>query len=93
MLEMELEYAKAGFPVLPLHTPMKNGGCSCGKKDCSGIGKHPRTKNGVKDATTDAVTIKEMWKKWPNANIGIACGDRRIDRHAAGDGANSASKP
>ena len=37
-------------------------------------GKHPRTRNGVKDATTDRTIIKAWWKRWPDANIGIATG-------------------
>lgn len=37
-------------------------------------GKVPITKHGCKDATTDITTIKEWWRKWPNANIGLATG-------------------
>lgn len=37
-------------------------------------GKTPLTKNGCKDATTDAAIVKAWWQKWPNANIGIATG-------------------
>ncbi|MFR3484832.1 MAG: bifunctional DNA primase/polymerase, partial [Clostridia bacterium] len=37
-------------------------------------GKTPLTKNGCKDATTDAAVVKGWWQKWPNANIGIATG-------------------
>lgn len=73
--EAALEYAKAGFPVFALHNPIKNGVCSCGNPKCTSIGKHPRTPNGVKDATTDPAAIKKMWGNWPNANIGIACGE------------------
>lgn len=73
--EAALEYAKAGFKVFALHNPTKNGGCSCGNPKCTSIGKHPRTPNGVKDATTDPAAIKKMWGNWPNANIGIACGE------------------
>lgn len=36
--------------------------------------KKPLTAHGVKDATTDFDTITKWWKKNPNANIGIACG-------------------
>lgn len=68
-----LRYAEAGWPVLPLHRPI-NEGCSCGKKACPSPGKHPRTRNGVKDATTDPETIKQWWSQWPEANVGIATG-------------------
>src|SRR5947209_1521983 len=69
-----LRYAKLGLAVLPLHVPTKGGNCSCGKADCKDIGKHPRTQHGVNDATTDELTIREWWKRWPGANIGIATG-------------------
>ena len=42
--------------------------------DCENIGKHPMTKNGVKDATTDLDQIRKWWQRWPNANIGVATG-------------------
>ena len=69
-----LEYARRDWAVLPLHA-VKNGICSCVQgASCKRPGKHPRTINGVKDATTDRGEIKTWWKKWPNANIGIATG-------------------
>ncbi|HZX69790.1 MAG TPA: bifunctional DNA primase/polymerase [Rhodanobacter sp.] len=36
--------------------------------------KHPRTTNGVMDATTDTITIREWWDRWPRANIGLDVG-------------------
>jgi putative DNA primase/helicase len=36
-------------------------------------GKEPRVKGGFRIATTDERTIRRWWKKWPDANIGIAC--------------------
>ena len=45
-------YAARDWPVFPLHT-MTPSGCSCGKPDCPDPGKHPWTRNGFKDATTD----------------------------------------
>lgn len=73
LFEAALNYARRGWPVLPLHTPTETG-CSCRKEDCSSIGKHPRTKNGLKDATTDEATIKHWWRMWPDANVGIRTG-------------------
>ena len=69
-----LRYAERGWHVIPLHSP-DGEGCSCGKPDCSSIGKHPHTKDGVKSATTDAATINEWWKRWPKANVGIRTGE------------------
>jgi len=74
MLPYAIAYARRGWPVFPLHTPTTNGGCSCGKP-CGNPGKHPRTKRGFKDATTDEETIRNWWKQWPDANIGIAMGE------------------
>ena len=69
-----LEYARRGWAVLPLHT-VKNGICCCAQgASCKRPGKHPRTINGVKDAKTDRDEIKTWWKKWPDANIGVATG-------------------
>jgi len=38
------------------------------------VGKHPRTSNGLKAATTDAGTIAQWWGQWPDANVGLAMG-------------------
>src|SRR5262249_58350383 len=41
---------------------------------CGSPGKHPRTPNGVKDATTDPATIDRWWGTWPRAHVAIAAG-------------------
>lgn len=74
MIQQALLYARDNFRVFPLHTFNKDG-CTCGRADCSSAGKHPRTKNGVKDATTDEQQIRQWWTRWPMANIGIATGN------------------
>lgn len=68
-----LEYASRGWKVFPIHS-IRNGACSCGQADCSNKGKHPRTENGLKDASCDTVVIKRWWMRWPDANIGVATG-------------------
>jgi hypothetical protein len=74
MLSAALGYAARGWPVVPLHTPV-DGRCSChGASSCNSPGKHPRTKNGLKDASVAALQIQEWWSKWPEANIGIPTG-------------------
>ncbi len=75
LLESALEYISQGIPVFPLHTPTKNGGCSCSNPNCDDQGKHPRTRNGLKDATTDEKQIRQWWTKWPDANIGLCTDD------------------
>jgi RecA-family ATPase len=72
-LDFALAYARRGWRVFPLAS--FNGKiCSCGSKDCHSAGKHPRTKQGVKEATTDEAQIRAWWSRWPTANIGIATG-------------------
>lgn len=66
-------YAHRNIFVFPLHSLTDEGKCSCRKPDCSNQGKHPRTMNGFKDATTDLETIDRWWGMWPTANIGIDC--------------------
>src|SRR5450759_1847023 len=73
-LQYALQYARYGLQVLPLYG-IHDGHCACKDgKNCNRPGKHPRTKNGVHDATTNSSQIKKWWGKWPNANIGIAAG-------------------
>jgi putative DNA primase/helicase len=66
-----LAMAAAGWAVIPLHSPV-DGACDCRRPDCPSSGKHPRTKNGLKDASTDPDQISRWWTMWPQANIGIA---------------------
>ncbi len=77
-LRAALWYARErGWAVLPVVWPTEDDGktvCSCGKKDCGSIGKHPLSKSGVKDASKDEATIRGWFDKWPEANIGIATG-------------------
>lgn len=69
------DYAARGFAVFPLHTPLPGGKCSCGKECGRDRGKHPRTRNGRNDATTDQQQIYQWWcRQWPDANVGIATG-------------------
>ncbi|MBH8609097.1 phage/plasmid primase, P4 family [Thermoactinomyces sp. CICC 10521] len=78
-LEYALYYASLGWQVFPVHE-MKDGICSCWKgAECEHPGKHPywdseTLRKGRNDATDDIDLIRKWWKKWPNANIGIATG-------------------
>ncbi len=70
-----LEIAVArGWKLFPCHS-IERGKCTCPKgADCTSAGKHPRTVNGVKDASADVETIA-MWRDvYPDANWAVACG-------------------
>jgi hypothetical protein len=73
VLEHALGYAERGWAVFPLFE-IQEGRCACEKSDCTSQGKHPRVPGGLKSATLEAETIRQWWKKWPDANIGIATG-------------------
>lgn len=72
-LEYALHYSGLGWGVFPAHT-IKDGACSCGKPDCTSPGKHPRTRNGLKDATTDSRSIRKWWGQHQDSNIAIRTG-------------------
>jgi hypothetical protein len=67
-------YAACGLPVVPLHTPRPGGGCSCPGPGCPDPGKHPRVRGGVHAAATDPAQVAGWWRRWPAANLGLACG-------------------
>ncbi len=72
-LAAALAYASRGWAVVPLHTPSSRG-CSCRRPDCGSPGKHPRTRRGVLEASTDPAVLERWWTTWPDANVGIATG-------------------
>ena len=48
--------------------------CSCGDASCSSVGKHPASKRGYKDATTDRAKLEEWFGCNSKFNVGIATG-------------------
>ena len=74
LLEGALTMAAGGWSVIPLHTAIDSS-CDCRRPGCSSPGKHPRTKNGLSDATTDADQIRRWWSMWSTANIGAVVPD------------------
>ncbi len=72
-IETALDLVKQQLAVFPCHT-IRAGKCTCGKSDCGSPGKHPRTPNGFKDASTDPAIVAEMFGKYGDSNIGIATG-------------------
>lgn len=63
-----------GYSVLPIHS-VRCGICTCGNPNCNSPGKHPRTRNGVKDASNDPATVAEWSKQYPVTNVAVATGD------------------
>lgn len=86
-----LDYAADGWHVLPLHSLDSVGLCSCRDADCGSPAKHPRTKTGLTEASTDPVVIEAWWSRWPEANVGVRTGAISgivvldIDSYAGGD--------
>lgn len=76
LLAAALSYAARGWAVFPLHSPLQPRNiCSCMRSDCDRVGKHPRTQNGLSDATTDAEQIRAWWSRWPTASVGLRTGN------------------
>jgi hypothetical protein len=91
-LEAALAYARRGWPVFPLHHPDPHRGCSClDALECRSPGKHPRTRKGLKDASTDEAQIRRWWELYPLANVGLAMGRKSglvavdVDPRSGGD--------
>jgi putative DNA primase/helicase len=68
--------ASFGWRVFPLYEMTSAGICSCKYgAECTTPGKHPRIStpkdSGKHPATSDLKQVKEWWRKWPKANIGV----------------------
>jgi Bifunctional DNA primase/polymerase, N-terminal len=80
LLEAALGYAARGIPVYPAHWPRPRSGgaslvCSCRRgPSCDRAAKHPLLRHGVNDATTDPAQLGHWWRRWPQANLGLATG-------------------
>jgi P4 family phage/plasmid primase-like protien len=76
-LTLPLAIARRGWSVFPVYEITRKGKCACRKRRNDAghkPGKHPRTRRGVKDATTSEETIRSWVARWPRTNIGIATG-------------------
>jgi hypothetical protein len=63
LIDAALAYAVHGIPVFPLKPGEKTP-----------LIPKAEGGNGVYDATTDLLQIETWWDRWPDANIGLACG-------------------
>jgi hypothetical protein len=75
-LKAALYYAaELGWPVFPIYGIGPDEVCTCARgATCDRPGKHPITKHGLHDASTDEERIRRWWATHPSANVGIACG-------------------
>jgi Bifunctional DNA primase/polymerase, N-terminal len=49
--------------------------CSCPRGlKCDRPAKHPLLRHGVRDATTEEAQLERWWRRWPQANVGLATG-------------------
>lgn len=72
MLAAALQYAERGIPVFP---------CAAAGRQAKRPLTPKESKKGAKDgglylATTDARQIDAWWRRWPDAMIGMPCGER-----------------
>lgn len=78
ILEAALKFAAAGWPVMPLAGAVPVGDrltCACWKHDgCISPAKHPRTANGLFDATTSEEVVRSWFRGYKALNIGIRTG-------------------
>lgn len=70
--EAALQYARNGWPVIPLWPINPAGECACPKgKEC-GVkpGKHPRL-NAWQTIAIDLAQVEEWWGDWPDSGVAI----------------------
>lgn len=75
-LEWALRYRARGWSVVVVHG-IKNGACTCYKKaKCASPGKHPVGKawKEFQERIATEDEIREGFRKYPNANVGIITG-------------------
>jgi hypothetical protein len=73
-LKAVVDDVQIGWAILCLYAATSIGGCGCGNPACESPGKHPRTANGLHDASKDEKQVRTWWGQYPNANVGVATG-------------------
>ena len=83
-LDVAIAYARIGLPVFPCDARPH-------AKRPDSPSKRPLLNGGFKDACCDEDLIREWWRQWPDALVGLACGASNLvvvdcDRHGGPDG-------
>jgi hypothetical protein len=84
LLDAAVDLGGVGFRVFPVRAPI-DGQCSCRQPGCDKAGKHPHIRSYLTRATTDHKQIETWWTEWPDANIGVVCGDGLVVIDIDGD--------
>ena len=76
-LRAALAYMAHGWPVVPIYAPdpSRPTGCSCRNPDCSSPAKHPTTRRGIHDASTEKRLARIWWERHPGRGIALATGE------------------
>jgi P4 family phage/plasmid primase-like protien len=77
LADWRLAYAWLGWHTFLVHG-IKDGRCTCGKRDCRAPGKHPVFPGQDRGATLDKVRIRAEGLKYPHANIAVHLGLSRL---------------
>lgn len=73
-----LRYAAAGYPVIPVWQ-VNGATCACPDgKACKTAGKHPIQTGWTTQATTDAAKLRSIFKRYPQAHVGILPPDGHV---------------
>lgn len=67
-------YAALDLRLLPVHSVDDASRCSCEDAGCKKRGKHARINAWQRLATSDPVTLRGWWARWPEASIGAIPG-------------------
>lgn len=69
-------------PIFPLYGIVETTpgvlACQCSVQNCKNAGKHPRWRNFKKKATSDPDRIRQLFRRYPEANYGVVTGSATI---------------
>jgi hypothetical protein len=77
VLRDALAFQARGWPVAPIHGPdsTRPTGCSCRDPECGSPAKHPTTRRGILDASTEDRLARIWWERHPGRGIALATGE------------------